>query len=102
MSNGRVFVRYLPDGVRVGDPRPRFLTVATYPRKSAFADLNQAFKAAGATSRKLPAGGLAVNKPGSSSVYFSYPDTSYQVEVYAPSPAVARSLVLNGQVVPVR
>jgi hypothetical protein len=43
--------------------------VATYPRKSAFADLNQASKAAGATLRTLPAGGLAVYKPRSSSVY---------------------------------
>jgi hypothetical protein len=53
----------------VDDPRPRFLTVATYPRKSAFADLKQASNAAGTASRKLPGGGLAVYKPGSSSVY---------------------------------
>jgi hypothetical protein len=86
----------------VDDPRPRFLTVATYPRKSAFADLKQASNAAGTASRKLPGGGLAVYKPGSSSVYLGYPDASYQVEVYASSPTVARSLVLNGQVVRVR
>jgi hypothetical protein len=101
-SNGRVFVRYLPDGVEVGDPRPQFLTVATYPQKSAFADLERASKAAGAASRKLPNGGLALYRPGSSSVYFGYPGGSYQVEVFAPSPTTARSLVLNGQVVPVR
>jgi hypothetical protein len=101
-SDGRVFVRYLPQGVKVGDSRPQFLTVATYPRKSAFADLQRASKASGAVSRKLPNGGLAVYRPGSSSVYFGYPDVNYQVEVFAPSPTTARSLVFNGQVVPVR
>src|SRR6185436_9224801 len=34
-SNGRVFVRYLPAGVAVDDPKP-FRTVATYPLTSAF------------------------------------------------------------------
>jgi len=100
-SDGRVYVRYLPEGVHVGDPRPRFLTVGTYPRANAFAELKRAARADGAESRSLPKGGLAVFSRGSSSVYFGFPDARYQVEVYAPSASTARSLVLGGQVVPV-
>jgi hypothetical protein len=101
-SDGRVYVRYLPEGVKAGDPRPEFLTVGTYPRPRAYAELERAAKAPGATSRSLAGGGLAVASRGSPSVYFGYPDAAYQVEVYAPSPRWARDLVLRGQVVPVR
>jgi hypothetical protein len=101
-SDGRVYVRYLPEGVKAGDPRPQFLTVGTYPRPRAYAELKRAAKAPGATSRSLPGRGLAVVSRGSLSVYFGYPDAAYQVEVYAPSAGWARDLVLRGQVVPVR
>jgi hypothetical protein len=101
-SDGRVYVRYLPEGVPVGDPRPQFLTVGTYPRAKAFTELKRATRADGAVSRQLPGGGIAVFSRGSSSVYFGYPDARYQVEVFTPSPGAARKLVLSGQVVPVR
>jgi hypothetical protein len=101
-QDGRVYVRYLPAGVKVGDPRPQFLTVGTYPRANAFAELKRAARAEGAVSRELPQGGLAVFVSGKSNIYFGYPDAGYQVEVYAPSPGSARELVLSGQVVPVR
>ena len=101
-SDGRVYVRYLPEGVAVGDPRPQFLTIGTYPRANAFAELKRAARVSGATSRTLPGGGMAVFSRGSSSVYFGYRGAKYQVEVYAPSPGSARQLVLSGRVVPVR
>jgi hypothetical protein len=102
-TDGRVYVRYLPEGTAVGDPRSRFLTVGTYPRPAAFAELKRAGRAKGAVSLKIERGGLAVfnqNKP--TSVYFGYPDARYQVEVYHPSPDEARRLALSGQVLPVR
>jgi hypothetical protein len=102
-TDGRVYVRYLPQGTGVGDPRARFLTVGTYPRAGAFAELKRAARADGAVSLKLERGGLAVfsgSRP--TSVYFGYPDARYQVEVYHPSPTEARRLALSGQVVPVR
>lgn len=101
-SDGRVFVRYLPQGVAAGDPRPNFLTVATYPRTNAFAELKRASRAEGAVTRKLPNGGIAVYNADSRSVYFGFPDAGYQVEVYHPGPEIARSLVLAGEVVPIR
>lgn len=102
-TDGRVYVRYLPQGTDVGDPRARFLTVGTYPRAGAFAELKRAARAKGAISLKLERGGLAVfSQARPTSVYFGYPDARYQVEVYHPSPTEARRLALSGQVVPVR
>ena len=102
-ADGRVYVRYLPEGTDVGDPRARFLTIGTYPRKGAFSELKRAARADGAVSLKLERGGLAVfSDARPTSVYFGYPDARYQVEVFHPSPSEARRLALAGQVVPVR
>jgi len=102
-NDGRVYVRYLPEGTAVGDPSSRFLTIGTYPRAGAFAELKRAGRADGAISLKLARDGLAVfSQAKPTSVYFGYPDARYQVEVYDPSPDEARRLALSGQVVPVR
>jgi hypothetical protein len=102
-TDGRVYVRYLPEGTNVGDPRARFLTIGTYPRPNAFGELKRAARADGAVSLNLGRGGLAVfSQKRPTSVYFGYPDARYQVEVYHPSPDEARRLALAGEVVPVR
>ena len=101
-TDGRVYVRYLPEGTEIGTPRSTFLTIGTYPRPRAFAELQRAGRAKGALSLKIENGGLAVLSQGRSSVYFGYPDARYQVEVYHPSPDEARRLALSGQVVPVK
>lgn len=102
-TNGFVYVRYLPEDTEVGDPRSRFLTIGTYPRGGAFAELKRAAKAEGAISLKVERGGIAVfSQSRPTSVYFGYPDARYQVEVYHPSPDEARRLALSGQVVPVK
>jgi hypothetical protein len=102
-TNGFVYVRYLPEDTEVGDPSSRFLTVGTYPRPGAFAELKRAAKAQGAISLEVERGGIAVfSEARPTSVYFGYPDARYQVEVYHPSPDEARRLALSGQVVPVK
>ena len=101
-TNGLVYVRYLPEGTDVGDPRPQFLTVGTYPRAGAFAELQRAAKAKGAVSLKIGDDGLAVfSQSRPTSVYLGYPEATYQVEVFHPSPDEARRLALSGAVVPV-
>jgi hypothetical protein len=100
---GRVFVRYLPAGVRVGDRRARFLAIGTYPDRDAFAQIRAAGKRPGAVKLALTGGGLAVyDRTRPTSVYFAYPGSNVQVEVFAPGASTARRLVLAGQVVPIR
>ncbi len=102
-SSGRIYIRYLPSGVRAGDPRPDFLVVGTYTQPGSFADLQRAGKQPGALSLKIDNGGLVVfssSKP--TSVYLSYPGAKYQVEVYSPSGDTARALALAGKIKPIR
>jgi hypothetical protein len=102
-ESGSVYIRYLPPGVEVGDKRPDFLTVGTYQLRGAYAGIRREAKREGAVSRRLPGGGLAVaNEQRRKSVHFAYPDSGLQVEVYAPSPNVARELVFDGRIRPVR
>jgi hypothetical protein len=102
-GSGRVWVRYLPAGVRAGDPRASFLVIGTYDQPHAYANLKRAAKRSGSASRTIANGGLLVyNRQRPTSVYFSYPGERYQVEVYAPSAETARSLVLAGATAPIK
>lgn len=99
---GSVFIRYLPAGVEVGDRRPAYTTVATYPMPGAYHATARAAQQRGSTREAAPGGGLATARSGSTSVYLAYPGTDALIEVFDPSPARARELVLSGQVGPVR
>jgi hypothetical protein len=100
-KDGRVSIRYLPPGAKAGDPKPKFLTVGTYPQANAFAVLKATAKKQGVPTTKLRGGGLAfADKTRPTSVYLAYPAWDYQIEVYDPSPDRARRLVVSGKVVP--
>jgi hypothetical protein len=102
-SDGAVYVRYLPEDAEVGDPRPGYLTVATYPLDNGYERVVAASRRDDSESERLPNGGLAViSSARPSSVYLAHRGEKYQVEVYHPSPDRARDLVLSGAVQPVR
>lgn len=101
-SRGDIYIRYLPSGVKVGDNRPNFLTVGTYPHPNAFATVTKASKRNGEFVSKIAGGGLAVaSRKVPTSVYFAYPGSNYLIEVFHPSPAQARRVVLSGNVRPI-
>jgi hypothetical protein len=100
---GNIFIRYLPPQARVGDRRPAFLAIGTYPVPDAFARTRTAGKRPGAVVVSLKGGGIAVyDAARPTSVYFAYPDSKVQVEVFDPSGRTARTLVVSGQVLPIR
>jgi hypothetical protein len=102
-KDGDVYIRYLPQGVQVGDDRPNFLTVGTYPHTNAFDTVTKASKRKGEFVARIPRGGLAVSgQQRQTSVYFAYPDSNYLIEVFDPSPARARNLVVSGRIHPIR
>jgi hypothetical protein len=102
MSNGRIYVRYLPSGVKAGDPRPAYLVVGTYEQPGSFAYLKRASRNRGSVALDIGDGGIALfDSAHPSSVYFTYPGTRYQVEVYDPSGGASR-LVLAGAIRPLR
>ena len=102
-TQGKVFIRYLPPGAKVGDPRAGFLTVATYPFPGAFAAVTRASRAAGgAATIRLADGGIGVvDGTYPKSIHLAYPGMSYQIEVYDPSPSAGRELVASGAIAPV-
>jgi hypothetical protein len=99
-TTGKIYIRYLPPGVKVGINKP-FLTVATYPYAHAFTALKALVKASTEVI-KLAQGGIGlVDKAYPKSVHVAFPGLNYQVEVFDPSPSVSRQIVVSGQVVPI-
>ena len=101
--DGRTYIRYLPRGVEVGDRSGGYLLVATYRIEDAYRAVQRAGAKAGAVTFRIPGGGLAVyNRDAETNVYFAYPNSQHQVEVYDPDPRTARRLVASGAVRPIR
>jgi len=100
-QRGLIFIRYLPIGVAVG-AKAQYLTIGTYPTKNALAAVRAIATRLRVTPVPLSGGGLAVqDSEHPRSVYFAFPGSDYQVEVFDPSAARARSLALSGQVTPI-
>lgn len=99
-TSGRIYVRYLPTGVKAGAPGASYLIVATYPYAGALNALKAVAHGAQVT---IPGGGVAlVDTKDPKSVHLAYPGVAYQVEVYDPSPAASRAVAVSGKVLPVR
>ena len=98
-----MFIRYLPPGVDVGDPRPDFLTVGTYPVPHAFRVLTRQGTQRGGHLRHAAGGGIAVwSDARPQSVYLAFPRTDLQIEIYDTSATRARRLAITGAVKPIR
>jgi hypothetical protein len=98
VTDGTVFVRYLPVGEEAGSSSPA-LTVATYPRANGFDEVSRAAEGENVSTIELPRGGLAVvDETTGTNVHLAYPDQPYQAEVYSPQAGLARTLVANGTV----
>jgi hypothetical protein len=98
-ANGYVYVRYLPRGVHPGDTRTRFLIVATYPFPGAYSAVK---KYANGKAVAGPNGSIYFVRPNDRrSVLVAFPKVDDEIEIYDPSPAVARSIAATGLVRPV-
>ena len=98
--DGRVYVRYLPAGVRAGSPK-QYLTVGTYPLANGLAVTTAASKQAGAVAIPLGNGAVAFyERTRPSNVYVAFPGVAEQIEVFDPSAEHARALVAANRVKP--
>jgi hypothetical protein len=98
-SAGKVFVRYLPTGVKVGTKQSTYLIVATYPFRKPYQALEQL---QGGKKIVIPGGGVAVvDQAHPESVHVAFPGVDVQVEVYDPSPARSLQLARSGAVKPI-
>jgi hypothetical protein len=98
-TTGGVYVRYLKPGVAVGDKSPQYTTIATYPRRGAYQEIQRSAGSKAFDSARVDSGALAVwRKSAGTSVYLAHPNRPYLIEVYDPSAQRARSLALSGVV----
>jgi hypothetical protein len=99
---GRIFVRYLPAGAKVGATKP-YLTVATYRHPNAFDATTAVAGREGAVRIDVGRKGVAFfNRSQPTSVYLAYRGAPYQIEVFHPVPRIARDLVSSRRVRPIR
>lgn len=97
-SKGEVYVRYLPHGVKVGDPRASFLVVATYPFSDPVSALKAISKGKGVT---LPNGTFVLqDATDPRSVHLAFPGVPYEIEVYDPVAKTARTIAMSGRIKP--
>jgi hypothetical protein len=101
-TEGSVYVRYVPEGVNIGDPR-ELRTVATYPLGGAYDRTKDVSGKPGMALTEHQGGGIAVfpNGAGAKHGYVAYRGSDYQVEVFDPDAGVARRLVKAGRIAPV-
>ncbi len=102
LPNGQVYIRYLPEGVEVGDQRPEFETVGTYPAADGVAAVRESAERLGGETFEPPGGGLAYfTESTPTNVHFAPEGANYRVEVFHPEAGRAEELVRAGDVVPV-
>src|SRR5205085_9068821 len=86
VTDGRIYIRYLPKAVKIGDRRAAYLIVATYPVANAYKAVRTAAKESGAVTFRTKRGGLAVyNQSAATNVYLAFPGSKFQVEVFDPN-----------------
>jgi hypothetical protein len=101
VSDGRIFIRYLPKSAPIRTKHV-YPIVATYPVPNAYKAVQTAAKESGAVTFHTKRGGLAVyNQSAATNVYFAFPGSKYQVEVFDPNPSRARQLVRSGTIRPI-
>jgi hypothetical protein len=77
----RVYIRYLPLRVPIGDRRGTYLIVGTYGVKNAYAAIKKASRESGAHLLRLRGGMIGFyNDTHPTNVYFAVPHSAYQVE----------------------
>jgi hypothetical protein len=100
-ADGRVYVRYLPEGTAAGSSA--YLTVATYPFPGAYGAIKALSGQSGMTAVKLPNGGLAViDKNNPNNIHLAFQGSNYQIEVFDPSAARAKQVVQSGKIAEVQ
>jgi|SRR5215204_5483506 len=97
-DGGSVYLRYLPQGVAVGDEAD-LLTVGTYPVSNAVGALRRVAQQAGVELQRAADGAVLLPNPSSpGSVYLAYPRADIEVEVYDPAPGQALRIIRAGEI----
>ena|GEM_PF-1285598 len=98
LTDGKVFVRYLPKGVAAGAPTTYF-TVATYYDPAGFGKVQNLGAKAGAKYVKYSGGAIAASASESdSNVYLAFEGNPALYNIYSPEPANAWKAIDSGTI----
>ena len=98
----QIYVRYLSNDAKAGDPRAAFTTVATYPVQGAYDKLGGSADNPGAVSGKGASGSRTLYyKKAPSNVYVALPGSDYLIEVFATEPSAALQIAQSQSLVQV-
>lgn len=102
-DNGRIYVRYLDEGVEPGVRSTKYLTVVTYPVPDAAAALRRGLaKRPNAELARGDDGAVVLIDPATpGSVRIAHPGADQQVELYTPDIEQSIRLATDGTVQPV-
>jgi hypothetical protein len=100
ISDGRIYVRYLPEGEQPESGNP-YLTVGSYAQANAYEVLQRLGNRPGAETARLPGGGLALGAGDSPGIYVAFPGQETQIEVFHPQTGRALDLAESGALTPV-
>jgi hypothetical protein len=92
-----IFVRYLPDSAKAGDPK-KYLTVGTYGDVDGYDALTAAKSNVADVVHGQNGAVIAVFKKRPLSTYFSFKNAGFQVEVFSPVNGQSKRLTDNGSV----
>lgn len=97
----RIYVRYLPPGIEVGEQSP-VLTIATYRLANAYRATQSVADQQGSVRIPVESGIAFYSRANPRSVYFSRRGSPVQVEIFHPIARRAHRVVASGQLQPVR
>lgn len=102
LSNGNVFVTYLPPSAKSSGDRTQYLVVGTYPVHDATTGLKAVAKTTGGAILNRTDGAIVLISPRHpKSAYVAYPKANFEVEIYGPKANQARTLALSDKLQPV-
>lgn len=96
-ARNATFVRYLPEGAKAGTTT-KYLTVSTYDSIDGYDALTSANKKLASVQRAQSGAVVDVFKATPLSTYFSFPNATFEVEVFSPTAGESKSLTDDGQI----
>lgn len=102
-NDDKLYVRYLPQSAPIGDERPEFLTVGTYPYPDAYRATSRSVRrpdTVGVPALDDELVAWSKKRPGS--VYIARRGEDVLVEVFSADPEQAQRLALDGSISAVR
>ena len=102
ISDGRAYIRYLPQGVPA-ESGETYLTVGSYAFQDPTSELKKLGQRPGSRTFAVPGGGLGMaTGVGTQNVYVAYPDQNVEIEVFDPRNGSAEQAVKRGDLTPIR